>query len=272
MSLLVSVDWLDAHLHEPGIRILHVGEDGLTYALGHIPGAASLVWDFWAHRPADLLDAARFVDLMSSLGVDEETYVVLYSDQANVWAGYAAWLLRAWGHEGVALLDGGFQGWAAAGHPLVTEPVGLTVTRYPPPRRVTPALRADRVDLAAALAGGVVIDVRIEGEYRGEVVPDLADRPVHPARRGRIPGAVNVPWTSLVDDVTGCLRPPSVLRAGFEDVGVRWDQSVVTYCLMGAGSAFTTMVLTEHLGHPDVRNYDRSWLEWSAQAEPPIES
>lgn len=254
--------------------MVHVGEDDLTYDLGHIPGAASLVWDFWGTRPADRLDGPGVGALLSSLSVGPDTRVVLYSDQANVWTAYAAWLLRYWGHPHVALLDGGYQMWAASGRPMVAARPALPATTYPTPRVTQPRMRVELGEVATMVGSSdaVLVDARIEGEYRGEVVAELADRPAQPHRRGRIPGAVNVPWTSLVDPDTGLLRPPSVLRSTYEAAGVRWDRPVVSYCLMGAGSALTFLVLADHLDHPDVRNYDRSWLEWSERADLPIVS
>lgn len=284
----VSTDWAAEHLDDPQVRFLQVDEDELLFAVGHIPGALPVRWDedLQASTSRDVLDAASFARLMDRLCVIPSTTVVAYGDQSNLWASYACWALRLWGHPDVRLLDGGHARWVAEGRPLVPAgpdqpPAGISACpapprpSYPVPGRPAPGLRAGRAEVEAALLGGqsgpLVLDVRRSPGYEGEVPAGLG-RPLSGAfRGGHIPGAVSLPWTWLVDPDTGCLRPVPQLEATFAAAGAQEDRPVIVYCEVGASSALVWLVLHDLLGHQDVANYDGSWLEWGSSIGLPVE-
>lgn len=274
---LASPGWVAAHLEDPDVRLLQVDEDELLYLVAHLPGALPLRWDADLQAPErrDVIGAEDFAGLMGRLGITPTTTVVVYGDQRNLWASYAAWVLRLWGHGDVRLLDGGHAGWAGAGLPMVDGPpaaAGSDGHLYPRPAGPCPGARASRADVEAALAAGspTVVDARVSPGYLGEIPTGISAPLTGAHRGGHIPGAVSVPWTDLVDEVTGRLRPEPEVRAAFAGAGVDLGRPVIVYCVVGAASAFEWLVLAEVLGLPAVANYDGSWLEWGSTIGLPV--
>lgn len=274
MSGIVSQAWLCDHLDDDRIKILEVDQDPYVHGIGHIPGALFLAWDHDLQDPGtrDVVTAEGFAALMSRLGIRADDVVVVYGDQGNLWAAYAYWVLRLWGHADVRLLDGGHAGWAAAGLPLVASDDPVVASVYPTPARILTELRAGTDDVRAALHTGdfTVLDARSTAGYAGEPYPAFG-YPLSVAHRpGHIPGAVSLPWTSLSDKETFRYWEPTDLRQRFEEAGIDWSRPVIAYCIVGAASALTCALLADHLGHPDVRNYDGSWLEWGGRIGLPV--
>lgn len=275
-EFLVSTVWAATHLDDPQVRFLQVDDDELLYGTGHLPGAQPLRWDrdLQASWSRDVVEAAVLCATLGRLGIAPDTTVVVYGDRGNLWAAYAWWALRLRGHRDVRLMDGGWARWAAEERAFVTgPPTQPGRVHYPALKAPDAPVRATRADVEAALSGNqvILVDARSPDHYAGEpyfaVLPPLTG--AH--RSGRIPGAVNVPWASMADADTGLLLTPGQLEAAFTDAGVRWDQPVITYCILGAGSAFAYLVLTGLLGHSAVTNYDGSWLEWGSSVGLPIE-
>lgn len=288
-------DWLSAHLADPSVRVLQVDDDSLAFEVAHIPGARFVCWhsDLAATHSRDLLGAGEFAALMDRLAVGAHTTVVLYGDQMNLWAAYAWWVLRLWGHADVRLLDGGYAAWARAGLPMVggsgaSAAAGAPPTRsgagpsgagptsagaYPVPAGQRSADRARLVDVQRALDSGcaTVVDARSAAGYEGEVslgglLPPLSGA----VPRGHIPGALSLPWVRLIDPDSGLLLSDAELNRAFTDAGVPFDTQVITYCEVGASSALVCLVLGGILGHRAVANYDGSWLEWAATIGSPV--
>jgi thiosulfate/3-mercaptopyruvate sulfurtransferase len=197
---------------------------------------------------------------MRAAGVSGGRPVVVYDAATSMAAARAWWLLRYFGHEQVAVLDGGLAAWTEAGLPVETD--------TPPPGRPgdftgcpggMPLLDAAQ---AAALAehGGVLLDARAPERYRGE------SEPIDPVA-GHIPGARNVPATELVD-ATGRLRDPQALSAAFEAAGVRDDAPVGAYC--GSGVVAAHEVLALELAGYKAALYAGSWSEWIKDPERPV--
>jgi thiosulfate/3-mercaptopyruvate sulfurtransferase len=132
-------------------------------------------------------------------------------------------------------------------------------------------LRAFRDDVAASIGGAAgLVDVRSPKEFSGELLAP-ENMPQEGAQRGgHVPGAANVPWGSAVAE-DGTFKPQSDLSALYGGKGISADRPTITYCRIGERSAHTWFVLTELLGHPNVRNYDGSWTEWGSLIGAPIE-
>jgi thiosulfate/3-mercaptopyruvate sulfurtransferase len=275
-QLLVTTDWLAEHLDDPGIRIVEVDEDTDAYQRGHIPGAVAVNWNTDLQDPLrrDFVSPEAFAKLQDSLGITNDTTVILYGGNNNWFAAYAYWYYKVYGHRNIKLLDGGRKLWELEDRPLTTDTPAVEPTSGYTPGEADLSIRAFRDQVLADYVGrdgAALIDVRSPEEYRGEkLAPDHL--PQETAQRpGHIPGAANIPWAKAVDGSTGRFLSDQELSALYADKGVTADKDVVAYCRIGERSAHTWFVLHELLGYPRVRNYDGSWTEWGSMVGVPIE-
>ncbi len=274
---LVSAEWLKQHLDDPNLVILDatvvIEQDPAgnlrsksgraNYESGHIPtaGFADLMGDL-SDRDGPLQfgmpSPEQFAAAMGRLGVGDDSRVVVYDATGSSWAARVWWMLRWLGFDRAALLDGGLAAWKAAGGSLSTEPM----KRAPRSLSVNlrPGLIADQDEVRASIDDDAIrlIDALTSIHYRGEWT--MYDRP------GHIPGAVNVPVTSLFDD-DGRFRPRDELAALFE---TEKDRRTITYCGGGIAASADAFALTR-LGYEDVAIYAASLEEWTANPENPME-
>ena len=272
---LVSTDWVAAHLDDPNVRIVESNEDPLLYASGHIPGAVQIDWVNDLNDPLrrDYLDAPRFEQLMSRVGIAPETLVVFYGDKNNWWACYALWVFQLFGHTHTRIMDGGRLKWEQEGRPMTREVPNYPLTVYKAQPRNDSAIRAFRDDVMRHInASKPLVDVRSPAEYTGEKL-HMEGYPNEGALRGgHIPGAKNVPWGRAVNPHDGTFKTAEELRAIYEqEQGLKPDDDVIAYCRIGERSSHTWFVLSYLLGYPNVRNYDGSWTEWGNLVGVPIE-
>jgi thiosulfate/3-mercaptopyruvate sulfurtransferase len=277
MDTLVSAQWLMEHIGDPDLVVLDatviIEPDAsgnlqavngrAAYEAGHIPtaGFADLMGEL--SDPESPLQFGmpspeQFAAAMSALGVGDNSRVVLYDSMGSSWAARVWWMLRWVGFDRAALLDGGLNAWTAAGGELSTEPVSrpaqtLTVN-------LRPELIADEEEVRDAIGNNAVrlVDSLPEIHYRGEWT--MYDRP------GHIPGAVNVPVTSLFDE-TGHFRPDGEQALLF---GGDRETRTITYCGGGIAASSDAFVLTR-LGYRDVAIYAASLEEWTANPDNPMD-
>jgi thiosulfate/3-mercaptopyruvate sulfurtransferase len=272
-EVLVSTAWVAQHLHDPNLRFIEVDVDTTAYDSGHLPGAVAWNWQSQLNDPVrrDIPDRKAFAQLLSTGGVTPTTTVILYGDNNNWFAAFGFWLLQLYGHTRARLMDGGRAKWAAEGHPLVTERPGVTPTRYPVPRRVNTALRAQRPDVERALKARktALVDVRSPAEYVGDIIAP-AGLPETAQRAGHIPGAISVPWGQAVGP-DGAFKPHDQLQRLYHGAGViNGKDQVIAYCRIGERSSHTWFALKYLLGVKNVKNYDGSWTEWGNLVGAPI--
>ncbi|MBK7922274.1 MAG: sulfurtransferase [Gemmatimonadetes bacterium] len=274
-EVLVSTEWVAAHLDDPTVRLVESDEDLLLYEIGHIPGAVKVDWVTDLNDPLtrDYLDQARMQALLRARGIGPETTIVFYGDKNNWWATYAFWVFRLFGIERLRLMDGGRARWVEEGRPLTTEaprhPAGGIVVG---PRNDA-GIRAFREDVLAHLERrGQLVDVRSPEEFRGERL-HMPDYPNEGSLRGgHIPGARSIPWARAVNPETHTFRPASELRTLYtEEQGLVPDRDTIAYCRIGERSSHSWFALTYLLGFTRVRNYDGSWTEWGNGVRLPIE-
>jgi thiosulfate/3-mercaptopyruvate sulfurtransferase len=274
-DVLVSTDWVAAHLNDPNVRIIESNEDPLLYPSGHIPGAVQVDWARDLNDPVrrDYLDKAAFEKLMSSIGVTKDTTVVFYGDKNNWWATYAFWVFQLFGHTNAKVMDGGRLKWEQEGREMTREVPSYPPTTYVAPERDDTKIRAFRDQvLAHQQAGKPLVDVRSPAEFSGERthMPEYPQEGV--LRGGHIPGAKNVPWARAANPDDGTFKPAEELKAIYEaEQGLKKGDDIITYCRIGERSSHTWFVLTYLLGYPGVRNYDGSWTEWGNSVGVPIE-
>ena len=270
---LVTGDWLEARLGQPGLVVVESDEDVLLYETGHIPGAVKVDWHTELNDPVvrDYVDGEGFAALLSRKGISRDDTVVIYGDKNNWWAAYALWVFSLFGHEDVRLLDGGRDKWIAEGRPVTTDKTVVEPTDYPVVERDDSLIRAYKDDVLAHL-GNPLIDVRSPEEYSGERTTAPAYPDEGALRAGHIPSAQSVPWAKAVAE-DGGFKSREELDAVYRDgAGLQDGDKIVAYCRIGERSSHTWFVLKHLLGFENVRNYDGSWTEWGSAVRVPIVS
>ena len=280
---LVETEWLAEHLDDPGVRTLEctvylhpadvpggfrVESGRAKWAEGHIPHAGFVdLQDELSDRASPLRfmmpPAAQFAEAMGRAGVGDGVRVVLCDRAVNMWAARVWWMLRAFGFDDAAVLNGGWKKWTAEGRPVATDAGTRPARTFTP--RPRPALMADRAGVLSALGapGACVVNALTDEQHRGT-------GGVAYGRPGRIAGSVNVSARDLVDPRTHAYLSADVLRAKFQAVGALDAKRVVTYCGAGIAASSDAFVLAL-LGRDDVAVYDASLSEWGADPSLPME-
>jgi thiosulfate/3-mercaptopyruvate sulfurtransferase len=262
---LVSGAWLRGRLGQPGVRVVDcrykLGEPGAGEELwraGHIPGAAFLDVDRdLAAEPGErgrhpLPEPKAFEAAARRAGIGPETLVIAYDEAAEGGAARLWWLLRHFGHDRVAVLDGGLRAWREEGGPLEAGEEQLASGTFTAVPRDTDTSEVED------LAGRLLLDARAPERYRGEV------EPIDPVA-GRIPGAANLPFAELAPG--GRFLAPDELRARFEAAGAAPGRELVAYCGSGI-TACVVLLAAEVAGLEPGRLYPGSWSEWSGRGLP----
>ena len=268
---LVSTQWVAEHLKDPKVRMVEVSVDPGVYEKGHVQGAVGLAWHSELCDPVrrDILSAEQFQKLCARSGIASDSTVVLYGDNNNWFAAWAAWTFHLYGHKSVKLMDGGRTKWEAEKRPWDTTVPAPAAASYPLPAKVAP-LRARLVDVLGVVEGGkpsVLVDVRSPDEFSGKVIAPAGIQELA-IRAGHIPGAKNIPWKSVVKD-DGTFKDLAVLKEIYAAAGVDGSQPVITYCRIGERSSHSWFVLQCLLGY-EVKNYDGSWTEYGNAVGVPI--
>lgn len=271
---IVTAAWLVNRIDQPDLRVIdatvHMSEHDVRsgrddWYRAHIPGSVfvDLIGELAVHDPYPMAipPGEQFAASMGALGIGDGHTVIVYDNASNMWAARLWWMLRTYGADRVAVLDGGMRAWVEHGgavspQPCTYEPATFTIRR----RNETIVHRAEVVD-ALRDEDITIVDALDAAHYRGE----RADY----GRRGHLPGAVNVPAEELVDPSTGRYLPVERLRERLERVLAA--PRVVTYCGAGVGAASDALVLTA-LGHDNVAVYDGSLLEWASNPDLPLKT
>ncbi|HZB96948.1 MAG TPA: sulfurtransferase [Herpetosiphonaceae bacterium] len=271
-EVLVDTDWVAAHLDDPKVRLLESDEDVLLYDTGHIPGAQKLDWVGDLNDPVvrDYLDKGHFEQLMSRLGIANDTTVVFYGDKNNWWATYALWVFKLFGHQDARILNGGRKKWIDEGRPLTKDVPHYPQTQYHAQERNDAEIRAFREQVLESLGKVALVDVRSPDEYTGKKL-HMPEYPQEGALRGgHIPTAQNIPWAQAANE-DGTFKSREQLDQLYTGKGITSDKDVIAYCRIGERSSHTWFVLKYLLGYNNVRNYDGSWTEWGNSVGVPIE-
>ena len=268
-TMVVSTGWLADHLKDPNLVIFSVGDQS-DYTQGHIPGAQYL--DYMSTHEMTSKDGLtlelppmnELAEVFGKLGVSNDSQIVLYmseqgiSQTTRVW-----WTLDAMGlGSRTAILDGGFPAWKGEGRPVTTDqPQVKAATLTPCPANDVLAM-LDDVKASIRKPGVDIVDARAKNVYIGQ---DHS----RDMRAGHIPGALNIPYTTLFDD-NGKLKSPDALAAMFQQAGVMPGDKLITYCFIGQ-QATAAYFAARTLGY-DVRLFDGSMEDWSRHKELPVET
>lgn len=273
MHDLVSTEWLAGALGAPDLMVFDATKylpnepfDGLTkYREAHIPGARFFDIDVVADPDTSLPHmaptAGRFARLMGEMGISNATRVIFYDQKGLQSSARGWWLMKLFGHEKAAVLDGGLPKWLAEGRATETGDAKPAA-----PSSYTPDFRADLVkgigDVKRIIAhgGALILDARAKGRFDG-TAPE--PRPGLPS--GHMPGAKSVPFNELLNaDFT--MKDAATLRARFAAAGADGSKPVVTSCGTGVTACILALGLKQ-AGLGDAAIYDGSWTEWAGRPE-----
>ena len=269
MDSLVSTAWLAEHLGEIDIVVVdaswHMPASGRSghaeYLEAHIPGARFLDIDAVSDRanpaPHMLPSAGDFGAAMEALGVGRSDRIVVYDNSPTRTAARGWFMLRHFGADRVAILDGGFQKWIAERRPTEAGEAGHRAAHFDDRERPDEVVAKSDV-----LACGILLDARGQGRFEGsEVDPRPGVAP------GHIPGARNLPFGMLYRD-DGTFRELEEIRALFKNAGIDPAQPFTATC--GSGVTANSLIFAAHLlGAGGNRLYDGSWSEWGADPASP---
>ena len=255
-------------------RVILDTRSSFRYLLGHIPGSQRIGhWSDFTHTVNEVSgilieDKAWVAAQLGALGIERDKTIVLVGDPADPWRtdGRFFWMFLRFGFPRVALLDGGVEGWKAAGGDIERGSGGKAAASRLSAQDIvlddSVLARQDWIRDRLAHADLKIIDNRTREEFKGET-------PYGSPRGGHIPGALSIPWQEFFTE-EGRLKPPETLALLLKNQGIQPGQEIVVYCTGGVRSAMAFFVF-RYLGY-SVRNYDGSWWDWSRNPALPVEN
>lgn len=286
---LVETEWLEQHLDDINLKVFDCTVNILPnpdqeqsssipfifksgrddYNQGHVPRAGFFdisgeLTDLSASVPLMMPSEEQFTKVMGNYGINDNTQVVLYSCSDPNWAARAWWMLRAFGFDNAAILNGGWSKWTQEKKPVSNAACNYTKASFVPRPRssvfvgkqdVLQEINNDHTRIICALPPAM---------YSG--VSDIKF-----GRKGRVAGSVNVPFASLHNPETGVYLPADQLQENFDRVEVDAAENIITYCGGGIAASNNAFVLNL-LGYDNVAVYDGSMLEWGNDLLLPMEA
>jgi thiosulfate/3-mercaptopyruvate sulfurtransferase len=278
---LVSTEWLADRLGDPDVAVIdasfHLPTAGRNaaeeFAAAHIPGAVYFDLDDVAEPETDLPHMVPSEELFAAkvgaLGINNRHRVIAYDVYGGPSAAARAWwMFRLYGHDNVAVLNGGLPKWRAEGRPIESGAAHPKSTETFSAKMDRALLRTlDEVRANLATGAEQIVDARSAGRFHAtepEFRPGL--------RGGHIPGSINLDFSNLIDrDGDGGLKSAVALAAEIAKAGIDPARPVACTCGSGVTACVPTLALYL-LGHPHAAVYDGSWTEWGGRDDTPIET
>lgn len=269
---MVSAEWLLANLENSNVKVV----DGSWYLpqqkrdpiaefnKGHIPGAVFFDLDANSDTTSDLPhmmpDNATFAEAISTLGITNADHIVVYDGLGMMSAARIWWMLKAFGHNAVSILNGGLPAWKAQNGTLSSSDEKPTKTDFQANLDAKHVASWQKIAEVSANKSAQILDARSAERFAGQ-----APEPRAGLKGGHITGSFNLPFQKLLT-ADGKLRPTAQLREAFQTAGIDLAKPVATSCGSGVTAAILTLGLDE-LGHTDNVLYDGSWAEWGGRTE-----
>lgn len=277
---LVDTNWIKQNSCKPGIVVLDIrnqldGHSKMDYLRGHIPCAvySDYMKDGWRAKvnniPGMLPPLPQIEKLIGSLGIDDNSHVVIYSAGTNALdmgsATRVYWTLKVLGHDDVSILNGGYAAYTADKANKIQ-----TGMNQPQPKTFVAKFRKDMYPTEADVekarkSGDILVDNRPNNQYMG------VNRTGTVKRNGTIPGAKNLPESWLTDNDGGQFRSVAELEKLYKNAGVPLKGEEINFCNTGHWASLGWFVSSEVLGNKQAKVYDGSMTEWSADPKLPVE-
>jgi len=272
---VVSADWLEEHLQDPGLIVI----DGSWYLpaqnrnareeydQSHIPGAIffdhDVVVDPDSDLPHTIPSPVIFEEHASAMGISRHDTIVVYDGPGMFTAPRVWWLFKTFGAEKVFVLGGGFDRWKDAGRPVTDAPTKTAACAFIPIYDDGQVVKLHGMMGLVSSGIGQIADARSNGRFSG-----VEAEPREGVRGGHMPGAVNLPFSELVED--GNLKDLDTLEQIITESGLDLTKPIVTTCGSGVTAAVINLALSS-LGRSDSRLYDGSWTEWGSHGDTTVE-
>jgi thiosulfate/3-mercaptopyruvate sulfurtransferase len=275
---LVETDWLAQHLQAPDVRVVDASwympaanrNAQAEFEEAHIPGAVFFdideISDTSTDLPHMLPPPEKFSARARKLGLGDGNRIVIYDGAGLFSAARVWWMFRVFGHDDVAVLNGGMPKWRKENRPVESGTPSPQARHFT--ARTNHLLVRDLDQLRHNLDSKAeqVVDARSAKRFAG-----LEPEPRTGVRSGHIPGSLNLPYSEILDPETKTVLPAEKLAARFADAGIDLSKPIVTSC----GSGITASALTLGLfllGRTDAAVYDGSWSEWGGRKDTPVET